>query len=134
MTALHIADGMPGQTMTVAPVMTYGDLLKVVRLRIAELDVTYDTLAEVSGVSKSNLEKILANPPKKNMSVFSMFSLLGALALLPKIEHDGAQLAALQQRSQWQHVKRGGPQYRPRVSLAQALDAQRTISLISRGS
>jgi hypothetical protein len=115
MTALHIADGMPGQTMTVAPVMTYGDLLKVVRLRIAELDVTYDTLAEVSGVSKSNLEKILANPPKKNMSVFSMFSVLGALALLPKLVPDGMQLERLQRRSQWQRVQRVGPQYRPRL-------------------
>jgi hypothetical protein len=72
-------------------------------------------LAEVSGVSKSNLEKILANPPKKNMSVFSMFSLLGALALLPKLEPDGMQLERLERRSQWQRVKRMGPQYRPRL-------------------
>ena len=110
----RIAEGMPGQTMTEAPVMTYADLLKVIRLRLAELNIPYDTVAEVSGVSKSSIEKVLAIPPKKNLSVFSMFSLLGALALLPKIEHDGKQLAALQRRSQWARVKREGPQYRPR--------------------
>lgn len=59
----------------------YGEALDVIRARIVELDITYDTVDELAGLPLRYTSKCLCVPPKKHYSVFSLFSTWGALGL-----------------------------------------------------
>jgi hypothetical protein len=76
----------------------YAEVLKVIRARVAELDISAETVDEIAGFPARYTSKVLAHPPIKNLSVFSLFSLLGAVALVPRLEHDAEMFARLKSR------------------------------------
>jgi hypothetical protein len=51
---------------------------------------------------------------RKAMSVYSFFSMIGALGLRVEFQHDAAQLETLRGREDWIEFKRKGARYRPK--------------------
>jgi hypothetical protein len=84
----------------------YAAVLDVIRNRIIELELAYPTVDVLAGFTDTYTSKLLCNPPLKRMSVDSLFSILGALALVPKFESDQDRLQRLRQHRDWQ--KRAG--------------------------
>ena len=58
--------------MSRAEIAHYGQLLKVVRARIVELGIPYDTVDEIAGFPLRYTAKLLNPASKKIMSVYSM--------------------------------------------------------------
>lgn len=59
----------------------YGEALDVIRARINELGITYETVDELAGLPTRYTSKCLCVPPKKRYSIFSLFSTWGAIGL-----------------------------------------------------
>jgi hypothetical protein len=78
----------------------------VIRDRIVELDITYRTVDALAGFTETYTSKLLAPVPLKRMSVDSLFSILGALALVPKFESDQDRLQRLRRHRDWQKRRR----------------------------
>lgn len=91
------------------------EIRQAVRTRITELGITYETVDEVAGFPARYTGKLLAEPPLRNLSLDSMFALLGAIALTPQLTHDEKRLEKLQKRMEWARRRREGPQYQPKV-------------------
>ena len=89
----------------------YAQFVKLCRVRIEQLGVTYDTLDAICGFSQRYTAKIMANS-NKAMSVYSFFTLARALALLPTFEHDETQLAQLKKNGDWITMRRAGARFR----------------------
>jgi hypothetical protein len=53
---------------------------------------------------------------RKAMSVYSFFSMIGALGLRLEFAHDAAQLETLREREDWIEFKRKGARYRPKLN------------------
>jgi hypothetical protein len=94
------------------------EIRQAARTRITELGITYETVDEIAGFPARYTGKLLAEPPMRNLSLDSMFALLGAIALTPQLEHDEKRLEKLQKRMQWAQRRREGPQYKPRMLAA----------------
>ena len=94
------------------------EIRQAARTRITELGITYETVDEIAGFPARYTGKLLAEPPMRNLSLDSMFALLGAIALTPQLEHDEERLEKLQKRMQWARRRREGPQYKPRMHSA----------------
>ena len=60
----------------------YGELLNVVRERIAELNVPYETVDVIAGFPSWYTSKLLSIPPRKNMSAYSLALALSALLVV----------------------------------------------------
>jgi hypothetical protein len=88
------------------------DVCQAARARIAELDITYDSVDELAGFPARFTGKLLAEPPMRGLTVATMFALLGALALDPVIEPNNERLEKLRRRTEWMQTRRAGPQYR----------------------
>jgi hypothetical protein len=91
----------------------YAQFVKLCRLRIEQLGITYDTVDSLAGFPSRYTATLLSGG--KAMSVFSFFTLARALALMPMFGHDEAQLADLQRREDWIAFRRNGAHYRPRM-------------------
>jgi predicted membrane protein len=87
----------------------YAAVLDVIRSRIIELELAYPTVDVLAGFTDTYTSKLLCNPPLKRMSVDSLFSILGALALVPKFESDQDRLQRLRQHRDWQKRKKRRP-------------------------
>jgi predicted membrane protein len=87
----------------------YAAVLDVIRDRIIELEIAYPTVDALAGFADTYTSKLLCNPPLKRMSVDSLFSILGALALVPKFESDQDRLQRLRQHRDWQKRKKRRP-------------------------
>ena len=87
----------------------YAAVLDVIRDRIVELDITYRTVDALAGFTETYTSKLLAPVPLKRMSVDSLFSILGALALVPKFESDQDRLQRLRRHRDWQKRKKRRP-------------------------
>lgn len=94
------------------------ELRRLARNRIVELGITYATVDELAGFPQRYTSKLLCDPPLHKLTADTMFALLGALALLPRLEPDDITLAKLRQRSEWIPRRRNGPQYVPRGAVA----------------
>lgn len=92
----------------------YAQFVKLCRLRIEQLGITYDTVDEICGFGTRYTAKLLCET--KAMSVYSLFTIARALALLPTFQHDESQLEKLQGFSEWQTIRRKGMRYRPRLN------------------
>ena len=102
------------------PVTHRAELIRLVRRRIAELDVTYESIDNICGFPSRYTSKLLCDPPIRGMSADSMFALLGALGLAALVQSDDVRLAALRQHHEWRPRRRNGPQYMPRPDLKSA--------------
>jgi hypothetical protein len=88
----------------------YAQFVKLCRQRIADLNVTYDTLDAICGFPARYTAKLLCG--SSTMSVYSFFTLARALALMPEFRHDDEQLAHLQRNGDWIKLRRAGARFR----------------------
>jgi hypothetical protein len=76
----------------------YDGLVAVIRVRMAELSVTYETVDFVSGLPKGYAQKILGKTPVKHFGPISLGCILGALGLRLSVMPDPAALAKVERR------------------------------------
>jgi hypothetical protein len=81
------------------------ELLTAIRARIAELDVSYDTLDRIAGLPDRFASKLLCNPPIRQISQATLWLLMGAIGFKLALIPDAEGLAKVQNRL----VKRRGP-------------------------
>jgi hypothetical protein len=66
------------------------EFLAAIRRRVAELDVSYDTLDRIAGLPDRFASKLLCDPPMRSISQATLWLLMGALgyklALIPDVE------------------------------------------------
>ncbi len=62
-------------------VRNYADLLAIARARMAALDVTFETLDDVSGVHRGYSAKLLGPNPSRGLGPISFCAIMGALGL-----------------------------------------------------
>ena len=77
----------------------YAQFVELCRLRIAELNISYDTVDDICGFPLRYTGKLMNG--SKAMSVYSMFALAKTLGLSPMFHHDAEGLQKLQARSDW---------------------------------
>jgi hypothetical protein len=91
-----------GSVMTestpLAIVRSFDDLRDLFRARVAELNISLDTLDEISGLPVRYSSKLLALEPSKQLGAISFSALLGALALQLVAMEDAEALARIQRR------------------------------------
>lgn len=73
----------------------YEGLQRAMRVRAEELNISRETLGEISGLHSGHAGKMLADPPSKNMGIVSMGLLLQALGLRLLIVEDPEQMRRL---------------------------------------
>jgi hypothetical protein len=83
-----------------AIVRTTEDLRQLFRLRVAQLNISLETLDEIAGLPVRYSQTLLGPDPKKHFGAISFGSLLGALALQLVAQEDAAALARIQRRLQ----------------------------------
>jgi hypothetical protein len=88
----------------------YAAFVKLCRLRIEQLGITFETVDAICGFPLRYTAKILTEA--KGMSAYTLFTLARGLALLPAFTHDHAQHRALQHHSEWVLLRRSGPRWR----------------------
>jgi hypothetical protein len=91
----------------------YAEALRLIRARIEALNLTFDSVDALAGFPLHYCATLLCE--KKAMSVYSFFSMIGALGLRLEFAHDAAQLETLRGRQDWIEFKRKGARYRPRL-------------------
>jgi hypothetical protein len=91
----------------------YSAFVKLARLRIEQLGLTFESVDALCGFPARYTGKLLAGD--KSMSVYSLFTLARGLALLPAFHHDNAQQGALQRHSEWILSRRPGPKWRRKI-------------------
>lgn len=92
----------------------YAQFVKLCRLRIEQLGITYDTVDALCGFPARYTAILLSGG--KAMSVYSFFTMARALALLPAFQHDEEQFAELSGREDWIEMRRKGPRWRPKLA------------------
>lgn len=73
----------------------YEGLQRAMRVRAEALNISRETLGEISGLHSGHAGKMLADPPSKNMGIVSMGLLLQALGLKLLIVEDAEQMRRL---------------------------------------
>ncbi len=76
----------------------YADLIDIVRGRVAELQITHQTLDHVAGLSDGYASKLLCEPPMKCAGPRLIRALLGAVGLKLVAVVDDEALARVQSR------------------------------------
>ena len=77
---------------------TSDDLRAVMRRRVAELNISLDTLDHIAGLPTRYCAKILRVQPTRGFGQFSLDGLLGALGLMLIVVEDAEALARVQRR------------------------------------
>lgn len=88
------------------PIRSQAELLDAIRARRDELNISHETIDDISGLPKGYTSKLLANPPMKNLGHKSLGDLMGALGMALVAVPDPEQIARVEKR--W--VKRKRPQ------------------------
>jgi hypothetical protein len=96
----NLADRLaaPSPDFGFAVVDDHNKLLAAIRRRIAELDVSYETVEYLSGIQSGYLSKITAEPPPKRVCPFTWFVVLRALGLRVRLEEDSDLVEKLRPR------------------------------------
>lgn len=94
----------------------YAAFVKLCRLRIEALGITYETVDALAGFPARYTATLLCGG--KAMSVYSMFTMARVLALMPAFHHDEDQHELLQAREDWIAVRRKGPRWRAKHGQA----------------
>jgi hypothetical protein len=89
---------------------TYAAFIRLVRSRIQDLGITFETVDSMCGWPSRYCATIMCG--NKALGVHNLFVLCSALALTPVFAHNGDDLARLRQHSQWIRLERGGAYYR----------------------
>jgi hypothetical protein len=76
----------------------YDQLLTLLRARIAELDVSGETLDEIGGLPRGYFLKLVAPRPSRGLGVRSFAEVLGALAVRCVLIEDTEQLERIKSR------------------------------------
>ena len=79
-------------------IRSYGDLLGVVRRRMAELELTYETANFVGGLQSGYLQKLIGPTPSKCFGPLSLACVLGALGIKLVAVEDPEALAKVRDR------------------------------------
>jgi hypothetical protein len=82
----------------IAEIRGYQEFTAALRQWIAELNTSYETIGELSGLQDGYLAKLLTTTPIRSFSRMSLGSTLGALGLKLLLVPDDAQLAAMRRR------------------------------------
>src|ERR1700751_3189629 len=82
----------------IAEITSYADLLVVLRRRMAQLDATFESLDDVSGLCPGYSAKCLSQNPIKSLGRISFGAILGALGLKIAIIEDTEQLERVRHR------------------------------------
>lgn len=100
------------------PIASIAALRQALRARIAELDVTLDSVDAIAGAPERYFSKVLAPNPCRPLTWEMFFLLAESLGLDVVLRPNAGKLAALQQRQAWATHSLNGPQYRMRESAA----------------
>jgi hypothetical protein len=92
----------------------YRKFVELCRARIEELNLTYESLDSLCGFPQRYAATLLCQ--NKTMSVYSLFVMARALALMPTFVNDAVQLAQLRQRADWIASRRKGSKWRPKLT------------------
>jgi hypothetical protein len=113
---MHVGEGGVDAAQGGRPVIGEADhyrrAVEIFRARVAELNLTYDSLDHLCNFPARYTATLLSGG--KAMSVYSLFTMARALALMPMFGHDEAQLADLHRRADWIESRRKGSKWRPR--------------------
>jgi hypothetical protein len=94
-TDLLMGDSMP---KPLAIIRTTDDLRRLFRLRVAQLNISLETLDLVAGLPTRYSQVLLGPEPRKHFGAISFDALLGALAVELVAMEDKAALARIQRR------------------------------------
>jgi hypothetical protein len=92
------------------------ELLAAIRARVAELDISYDTLDHIAGLPARFASKLLCDPPNRQISQATLWLLMGAIGLKIELIEDPEAYARVQSRL----VKRVGANARHITPLSLA--------------
>jgi hypothetical protein len=92
------------------PIRTMADLVEALRQRRDELDISHETIDEISGLQSGYSGKLLAPRAPRNLSYNSLGLILGALGVGLEVVEDPEQIARVAKR--WQKRKPQGPRYK----------------------
>ena len=81
-----------------AIVRTTDDLREVFRRRVAEMNISLETLDAIAGLPTRYSSKVLGLQPTRRFCQFSLDGLLGALGLMLIVVEDAEALARVQRR------------------------------------
>src|SRR5436190_22753207 len=80
----------------------YAELIRAIRNRMMQLEVTYETVEQIAGLQSGYLAKIISNPdadhPKKRLGPYTMFLILGALGMRAGLYEDPEAMALVKSR------------------------------------
>ena len=110
--------------MNATPVENYDQLVQVLRARIAELGIVFDTVDSIAGLPSRYAAKLLSNEPIKHLGAVSLFPVLAALGLRIRLEPDDQAIEKLSKRSDWFLMVRNGPRYRPPYNRRRRISAR----------
>jgi len=82
----------------IGTVKNYDDLLTIVRARVAELGISFETLDAVSGVCSGYSAKLIGATPCKRLGAVSLGAILGTLGIKLLVVEDLEQLARVRSR------------------------------------
>jgi hypothetical protein len=118
----NLADRLSASSadLVYAVVDDHNQLLVAIRRRIAELNVSHETVEYLAGLQSGYLSKVIADPPPKRMSPFTQFLILQALGLRVRLEEDPQLIEKLKGR--WSKRKL-------RKSMRTAVSMDRVIHL-----
>lgn len=91
----------------IAVVNDYPGLQRAMRARAEALQISRETLTAISGMESGHVNKLLADPPTKNMGVLTFGLLLQGLALKLIVTEDAEQMAKLVHRMEQRDAKNG---------------------------
>jgi hypothetical protein len=86
------------QRVLATEIHSYSDLLSVLRSRMVELDVTFETIDHVSGLQARYTQKLLGGVPSKRFGDISLAAVLGSLGVKLICVEDPAALAKVRDR------------------------------------
>ena len=84
--------------MDATPIRSYDDLIVVARARMAELQITFETLDDCSGVQSGYAAKLLALSKIKTLGPMSFCAIMGALGIQLIAIEDAEAIARMKAR------------------------------------
>jgi len=100
------------------PIRDMAGLVEALRQRRDALDISHETIDEISGLQSGYAGKLLAPRAPRNLSYNSLGLILGALGVGLQVVEDQEQIAKVAKR--WQKRKPQGPRYKAEPQIGQA--------------
>lgn len=89
---------MSGEERTIAVARHYAEVVAACRKRLAELEITHETLDAIAGLQSGYAGKLLCEPPIKRMGPLTMFLVFEALGMQVAFQEDTAALGRVKTR------------------------------------